>query len=99
MVLTTGIGVRSWFGAAESVGMEDALRHAFDGVEVVARGPKAQSAARHVGVEVTWTAPTETNDEILARLADDGIADKRVVVQRDGGEPLFAAARRRPAAP
>jgi uroporphyrinogen-III synthase len=92
VVLTTGIGVRSWFGAAESVGMEDALRRAFDGVEVVARGPKAQSAARHVGVEVTWTAPTETNDEILARLAVDGIADKRVVVQRDGGEPLFAAA-------
>ena len=57
-ILTTGIGVRSWFGAAESVGMEEALRAAFDGVEVVARGPKAQSAARHVGLEVTWTAPT-----------------------------------------
>ena len=26
VVLTTGIGVRSWFGAAESVGLEDALR-------------------------------------------------------------------------
>jgi uroporphyrinogen-III synthase len=90
VILTTGIGVRSWFGAAESIGMEEALRHAFDGVEVVARGPKAQSAARHVGLEVTWTAPTETNDEILARLGADGIAGKRVVVQRDGGEPLFA---------
>ena len=82
--------MRSWFGAAESVGREDALRAAFDGVEVVARGPKAQSAARQVGLEVTWTAPTETNDEIFARLDADGIADKRVVVQRDGGEPLFA---------
>ena len=98
VVLTTGIGVRSWFGAAESVGMEEALRTAFDGVEVVARGPKAQSAARHVGLEVTWTAPTETNDEILARLEVDGIAEKRVVVQRDGGEPLFADRPRGPAA-
>ena len=91
-ILTTGIGVRSWFGAAASVGMEDALRDAFNGVEVVARGPKAQSAARHAGLTVTWTAPTETNDEILARLASVGIADKRVAVQRDGGEPVFADA-------
>ncbi len=91
-ILTTGIGVRSWFGAAASVGMEDALREAFDGVDIVARGPKAQSAARHAGLTVTWTAPSETNDEILARLAVDGLAGKRVVVQRDGGEPLFAAA-------
>jgi uroporphyrinogen-III synthase len=92
LVLTTGIGVRSWFAAAESIGMDDALRQAFDGADIVARGPKAQSAARHAGLEVTWTAPTETNDEILERLERAGVAGKRVVVQRDGGEPLFADA-------
>ena len=54
---------------------------------VVARGPKAQSAARAAGLEVAWTAPTETNAEMLARLTADGIAGRRIVVQRDGGEP------------
>ena len=91
-ILTTGIGVRSWFGAAESVGIDEALRAALRDAEVVARGPKAHSAARHVGLEVTWTAPSETNDEILARLAADGVAGRRIVAQRDGGEPIFADA-------
>jgi uroporphyrinogen-III synthase len=92
VVLTTGIGVRSWFAAAESVGMADDLKDALAAGLVVARGPKAQSAARAAGLEVAWTAPTETNAELLARLTADGIAGDRIVVQRDGGAPLFAAA-------
>ena len=92
VVLTTGIGVRSWFGAAESMGMGDELKHALGAGLVVARGPKAQSAARAAGLEVAWTAPTETNAEVLARLTADGIAGRRIVVQRDGGAPLFADA-------
>jgi uroporphyrinogen-III synthase len=92
VVLTTGIGVRSWFGAAKSVGMVDDLRRALGHGAVVARGPKAQSAARTAGLEVAWTASTETNDELLARLTAEGLGAKRVVVQRDGGAPLFARA-------
>ena len=38
--------------------------------DVVARGPKAQSAARPPGSRSTWTAPTETNAEVLAHLAE-----------------------------
>ena len=92
VVLTTGIGVRSWFGAAESVGMGDDLKHALGAGRVVARGPKAQSAARAAGLEVAWTAPTETNAEVLAKLRTEGIAGRRIAVQRDGGAPLFADA-------
>jgi uroporphyrinogen-III synthase len=92
VVLTTGIGVRSWFGAADSVGMGDDLKHALGAGEVVARGPKAQSAARAAGLDVAWTAPTETNAEVLDRLTAQGIAGRRIVVQRDGGAPLFADA-------
>jgi uroporphyrinogen-III synthase len=92
VVLTTGIGVRSWFGAAESVGLDEELRAALNGGEVVARGPKALTAARAAGLEVTWTAPSETNDEVLAKLTEEGISGRRVVVQRDGGAPLFADA-------
>ena len=92
VVFTTGIGVRSWFAAAESLGLDEELRASLARSRVVARGPKAQHAARSVGLDVTWTAPTETNDEVFARLGEEGVAGQRVVVQRDGGAPLFAEA-------
>src|SRR4051794_41962523 len=81
VVLTTGIGVRSWFGAAESVGIGEELREVLRRGGVVARGPKAVAAARAAGLEVTWTAPSETNDEVLAKLIEEGICGRRVVVQ------------------
>jgi uroporphyrinogen-III synthase len=90
VVFSTGIGVRSWFAAAESVGIDDELRSALGEAEVVVRGPKAQSAARAAGLDVAWMAPTEVNAEVIAKLAADGVGGRRIVVQRDGGSPLFA---------
>lgn len=43
VVLTTGIGTRSWFAATESVGLDDALRAALRGARVVARGPRRRT--------------------------------------------------------
>lgn len=92
VVLNTGIGVRSWFAAAASFGVEDELREALNRAEVLARGPKALAAAVGAGLEVSWTAPGETNREVRAQLAaSDALPGRRVVVQRDGGEPVFAA--------
>ena len=90
VVLTTGIGVRSWFAAAESAGLDEPLRHVLSQAVVIARGPKAEQAAMAVGVDVSWRAASETSLEIADRLADDGLAGSRVVVQRDGGAPLLA---------
>ncbi|MET0144844.1 MAG: uroporphyrinogen-III synthase [Ilumatobacteraceae bacterium] len=92
VLFTTGIGVRSWFAAAQSVGMDDELRGTLARGRVMARGPKALNAARSVGLDVDWTAAGETNDELLALLRDQGVAGTRVVVQRDGGAPLLAGA-------
>lgn len=94
-IITTGIGIRSWFAAAESIGLDERLRATLDRSIVVARGPKAQHAARAAGLDVAWTAPGETNREVLERLAADGLGGRRVVVQRDGGEPVVAEAVRR----
>ena len=52
VVLTTGIGTRPWFAAAESAGLDDALRRHVTSARVVARGPKALHAARAEGLEV-----------------------------------------------
>ena len=92
VVLTTGIGTRSWFGVAETVGLDEPLRTACRSALVVARGPKAWGAAGANGLEVDWQAPGETSREVLAHLEDVGVAGKRVVVQRDGGGPMLAEA-------
>jgi uroporphyrinogen-III synthase len=91
VVLSTGIGIRSWFAGAESVGLDAELRSKLGAARVIARGPKAVHAARAEGLEVAWAAPGETNREIVETLAADGLAGRRVVVQRDGGEPVVAA--------
>ncbi len=92
VVLTTGIGTRSWFGAAESAGIDGPLRDACDRATVFARGPKARSAAIGCGLSVDWHAPGETGEEVVEHLRELGVAGKRVAVQRDGGAPLMADA-------
>ena len=95
VVLTTGIGTRSWFAAAESAGLDGGLRAVGGGATVVARGPKARSAAIGAGLEVDWQAADETSAEVLAHLRAVGVAGRRVAVQRDGGEPHLADGLRR----
>jgi len=91
IVLTTGIGTRSWFSVAESAGLDDGLRAAAAGATVVARGPKARSAAIGNGLDVDWQAPGETSAEIVEHLGRLGVAGRRVVVQRDGGDGRLLA--------
>lgn len=90
VILTTGIGTRSWFAAAESAGLDGALRTAGATATVLARGPKARSAAIGAGLEVDWQASGETSAEVLHHVAGLDVAGRRVVVQRDGGDPLLA---------
>ena len=90
VVLTTGIGTRSWFAAAESAGLDGRLREAGGAATVLARGPKARSAAIGAGLEVDWQAGDETSAEVLRHVATLDVAGRRVVVQRDGGDPVLA---------
>jgi uroporphyrinogen-III synthase len=92
VVLTTGIGTRSWFGVAESFGLDERLREVGAGATVVARGPKARSAALGNGLEVHWQAPGETSAEVLDHVRARSVAGQRVVVQRDGGDARLAEA-------
>ena len=55
---------------------------------VLARGPKARSAAMAGGIDVSWQAPGETGVEIVEHLEQLGVVGKRVAVQRDGGVDL-----------
>jgi len=84
VVLSTGLGVRSWTEAAESMGLGDALTDAVLGATVLARGPKAAGAAVTAGWRVDWKAPGASSAEVVAHLADLGVAGRRVAVQLDG---------------
>ena len=90
VVFITGLGIRSWFSACESWGLDDDVRAAFAGATIVVRGPKAASAALAAGLTVGWMAETETNAEVLERLGSTDLSGKRIVVQRDGGAALVA---------
>lgn len=96
VVLTTGVGTRGWFEAADGLGIGDKLLAALTAADVVARGPKAVGAAMTAGLDVRWQAPGGTAREVVAHLASQGVAGRRVAVQLDGGAgtPVGDALRR-----
>ena len=86
-VLTTGLGVRSWFTAAREHGFIEDLVELFARSELWARGPKAARAIRSEGFEPTWQAPGARYDDVVERFGErlDGeIAIGPVGVQVDG---------------
>ena len=92
-LLSTGIGVRAWFEAAESLDLADALLDALGHSKVIVRGPKAHGAAVTNGLAVHWQAPNGWASEMVEHLAGIGVAGARIAVQLDGasGAPLAKA--------
>ncbi len=82
MVMTTGLGVRTWFSAADDLGMGEQLRRALAHTEFLARGPKAASAIAAAGFGVAWVAARY--DDVVTRLVERGVDGVRVGLQRDG---------------
>jgi uroporphyrinogen-III synthase len=90
LVALTGLGVRSWFEAADGRGRGDALRDALAETCVLARGPKAAGALATVGLEAAWRAPGESSAEVAEHLGA-ALAGRRIAVQRDGAAEPFLA--------
>ncbi|HXH55930.1 uroporphyrinogen-III synthase [Iamia sp.] len=90
LVALTGVGVRSWFEAADGRGRGDALRDRLARTTVLARGPKAAGALATVGLDAGWQAPGESSVEVLAHLSDD-LTGRRIAVQRDGDDRAHLA--------
>lgn len=85
VVVMTGIGVRSWFEAADSVHLGEQLRAALREAQVLTRGSKAAGAAVAAGLDVTWNAPTAQSSDVVAELRRR-CPGRRVAVQLDGGQ-------------
>ena len=85
VVLTTGIGTRSWFAAAESAGLDGGLRAFGPRASTVAPRPTARSAAIGAGLEVDWQAPGETSAEVVRHLGALGVTGRRHAGPPPGG--------------
>ena len=83
-VATTGIGVRSWFRAAESWGLLPDLLAALAPAEILARGPKSVGALRRAGLRELWSPESECFEDVLAHLRGRDLTGKRIVVQEHG---------------
>ena len=85
-LLSTGIGVRGWFEAAESLDLAEPLLDALRQGEILARGKKAHGAAVTAGLRVGWQTPNGTSAELVEELRRRGARGLRVAVQLDGAE-------------
>lgn len=92
LVVTTGIGIRAWIEAAQSWGLDLALRDALAGAKVLSRGPKAAAAAQALGLEVWATAPDERMTGVEEMLTAVATATTRVAVQCFGDDTHDVAA-------
>jgi len=83
LVVTTGMGMRRWLEAAAGWGLDTALLAGLAAnTRVIARGAKANSAARGANLDVWWRAPEETMQEIVDHLAaHDDVAESRIALQ------------------
>ena len=83
-IATTGIGIRSWFSAAESWGMLDDLLKLLADAEILARGPKSVGALRRAGLRELWAPESECFEDVLEHLRGRDLAGLRIVVQEHG---------------
>ncbi len=83
LIVTTGMGMRRWLEAAARWGLETALLAGLAAdTRVIARGAKANSAARGANLDVWWKGPDETMQQIVDHLAGhDDVASSRVALQ------------------
>jgi uroporphyrinogen-III synthase len=88
---TTGIGMKTWFAAAESWGVLDKLLVALGEAEILARGPKSVGALRRQGLRELWAPASEEFEDVLEHLRGRDLSGKRIVVQEHGQSLSMAA--------
>jgi len=83
-IATTGIGLKSWFAAAESWGLLEPLLAHLAEADILARGPKSVGALRRSGLRELWAPESECFEDVLAHLRGRDLTDLRIVVQEHG---------------
>jgi uroporphyrinogen-III synthase len=81
---TTGIGMKTWFDAADTWGIGDELVAAIGQAEILARGPKSVGALRRRGLRELWAPESECFEDVLQHLRGRELTGRRIVVQEHG---------------
>jgi uroporphyrinogen-III synthase len=84
LIANTGLGIRSWFGAAESWDLGGPLVEALRATKIFARGPKASGAVHSMGLDVCGKAPSERMAEVVAMALEVLAPGDTAAVQVDG---------------
>ena len=85
----TGYGMRTWLALVADWGLQEALVESLrSNTAIAARGAKALGEIRKVGLDVWYKAPTETLEEVVARLSTEDLDGASVVVQLHGEAPV-----------
>ncbi|KRB76216.1 uroporphyrinogen III synthetase [Nocardioides sp. Root190] len=90
-VATTGIGLKSWFTAAERWGLLTDLIAHLGNAEILARGPKSVGALRRFGLRELWSPESEAFEDVLVHLRGRDLHGVRIVVQEHGQSLSMAA--------
>jgi uroporphyrinogen-III synthase len=90
VLLTTGIGVRSWIAAAESWGLADDLLQMLSEAPIYARGPKAHAAAIQAGLPVWRREPSERLDAMVEQLTGRSLQGSHLALQLYGNDVPWA---------
>lgn len=88
---TTGVGMRTWFEAAEQWGLLEDLLTTLRGAEILARGPKSVGALRRRGLQELWAPESEAFEDVLRHLRGRDLTGCRIVVQEHGQSLSMAA--------
>jgi uroporphyrinogen-III synthase len=83
-IANTGLGVRSWFGAADSWDLGPQLLASLRSAAIFARGPKASGAVHSLGLEVVARAPSERLSEAVELAMPHLRPGSIVALQVDG---------------
>jgi uroporphyrinogen-III synthase len=84
LIANTGLGMRSWFGAADTWNLDRSLLDALRSTRIYARGPKASGAVHSAGLQVADRAPTERLSEAVDLALEHLRPGQRAVLQVDG---------------
>jgi uroporphyrinogen-III synthase len=93
VLVTTGIGVRTWMAAAETWDLEDQLLDALTHARIYARGPKAAAAITQLGLLIWKQEPTEQLRYMIDDVVQHGVGGRRVLLQQFGEPSPWAVDR------
>jgi uroporphyrinogen-III synthase len=87
LVLLTGEGLRRLLGLARRAGIDASVIAALGRLRTVVRGPKPVRALREIGLAPGLAAQAPTTEGVIATLAGEKLAGRRVGVQLYPGNP------------